>query len=77
MLYYSMLYYIILYYSRSDGQVVSVADCSVNDLGSLPTRDTDCRFSEQCKVIELALSMMPFARPTAVRHLYRQFGKNC
>ena len=26
---------------RSDGQVVSVTDCSVNDSGSLPTRDTD------------------------------------
>ena len=24
-------------------QVVSVTDCSVNDLGSLPTRDTDCK----------------------------------
>ena len=47
--------------NRSDGQVVSMTDCSVNDSGLLPTRDSDCRFSVQCKVIELPLSMMPFA----------------
>ena len=34
-------------------QVVSVTDRSVNDSGSLPTRDCDCRFSVQCKVTEL------------------------
>ena len=39
--------------NRSDGQVVSGADCNLNGSGSLPTRDTDCRFSGQCKVIEL------------------------
>ena len=44
--------------SGTDGQVVSVTDCSVNDSGSHTTRVTDCRFSVQCKVIELPLSMM-------------------
>ena len=29
--------------NRSDRQVVSGKDCSVNDSGSLPTRDTDCK----------------------------------
>ena len=48
----------------SDGTVVSVIDCSVSDSGSLPTRDTDCSFSVQCKVIELPLSVMPFSGPT-------------
>ena len=38
---------------QSDGQVVGGTDYRVNGLGSLPTRDTDCRFSVQCKVIEL------------------------
>ena len=42
---------------RSDGELVSVADCGVNDSGSLPTRGT-ARFSVHCKVIELPLSMM-------------------
>ena len=39
--------------NRSDGQVVSVRDCSVNGQGSLPSRDIDCRFSVPCQVIEL------------------------
>ena len=50
--------------SHSDGQVVSVTHCSVNDSSSFPTRDSACRFSVQCKVIELSLSRMPFTGPT-------------
>ena len=33
--------------------MVSATDCSVDGSGSLPTRDTDCRLSVQCKVFEL------------------------
>ena len=38
---------------RSNGQVVSGTDCSVNGWSLILTRDTDRRFSVQCKVIAL------------------------
>ena len=38
-------YYGPCYIYRSAVQVVSVTVCNVNDSGSIPARDTDCRFS--------------------------------
>ena len=44
---------------------VQTAAC-VNGSGSLPTPDTDCRFSVQCKVIELPAFYDAITGPTVL-----------